>query len=245
MKGKAVVLAAGSGETVRILLNSKSNAFPNGSPTPAGWSASTSWTPSAPACARPRPGAGKSSAAQRRRRGRRPLLFPLVALQGAEGRQARFRPRLPHRNGRLAATCPAAATRCPTTCRKGSYGTKFKEDARRYYGSFVGFAARGEMIPNENCYADLDPTRERQVRHPRPPLPLEVERARDEPGDARGEDLRRPDRSDGRHRPQQPRRQAGDRASRTPAASSTKSAARSSATTRRSPSATSGTRPGT
>ena len=41
---------------------------------------------------------------------------------------------------------------------RGSYGTKFKEDARRYYGSFVGFAARGEMIPNEDCYADLDPT---------------------------------------------------------------------------------------
>ena len=32
----------------------------------------------------------------------------------------------------------------------GSYGRKFKEDARRYYGSFVGFAGRGEMIPNED-----------------------------------------------------------------------------------------------
>ena len=32
----------------------------------------------------------------------------------------------------------------------GSYGTKFKEDARRYYGSFVGFAGRGEMIPNDD-----------------------------------------------------------------------------------------------
>ena len=34
----------------------------------------------------------------------------------------------------------------------GSYGKKFKEDARRYYGSFVGFAGRGEMIPNDDCY---------------------------------------------------------------------------------------------
>jgi choline dehydrogenase-like flavoprotein len=40
---------------------------------------------------------------------------------------------------------------------RGSYGTKFKEDARRYYGANIGFAARGEMIPNEDCYADLDP----------------------------------------------------------------------------------------
>ena len=39
----------------------------------------------------------------------------------------------------------------------GTYGRKFKEDARRYYGSFVWFAGRGEMIPNEDCYAEIDP----------------------------------------------------------------------------------------
>ena len=39
----------------------------------------------------------------------------------------------------------------------GSYGQAFKEDCRRYYGSFVGFAGRGEMIPNEDCYCELDP----------------------------------------------------------------------------------------
>jgi choline dehydrogenase-like flavoprotein len=40
----------------------------------------------------------------------------------------------------------------------GNYGRKFKEDARRYYGSFVYFSGRGEMIPNEDCYAELDPS---------------------------------------------------------------------------------------
>ncbi len=39
----------------------------------------------------------------------------------------------------------------------GSYGRKFKEDARRYYGSFVNFAGRGEMIPNDDCYCEIDP----------------------------------------------------------------------------------------
>jgi len=39
----------------------------------------------------------------------------------------------------------------------GSYGRKFKEDARRYYGSMVYFAGRGEMIPNENSYCEIDP----------------------------------------------------------------------------------------
>ncbi len=39
----------------------------------------------------------------------------------------------------------------------GSYGRKLKEDARRYYGSFVGFDGRGAMVPNDNCYLELDP----------------------------------------------------------------------------------------
>ena len=39
----------------------------------------------------------------------------------------------------------------------GSYGKKFKEDVRRYYGSFVYFAGRGEMIPNESSYCEIDP----------------------------------------------------------------------------------------
>lgn len=40
----------------------------------------------------------------------------------------------------------------------GSYGLKFKQDARRYYGSFIGFDGRGEMIPNEHSYCEIDPS---------------------------------------------------------------------------------------
>jgi choline dehydrogenase-like flavoprotein len=39
----------------------------------------------------------------------------------------------------------------------GTYGRKLKEDARRYYGSFIYFAGRGEMIPNEKSFCELDP----------------------------------------------------------------------------------------
>ncbi|MDT8342480.1 MAG: GMC family oxidoreductase [Longimicrobiales bacterium] len=39
----------------------------------------------------------------------------------------------------------------------GAYGARLKEEARRYYGSFVYFAGRGEMIPNEDCYCEIDP----------------------------------------------------------------------------------------
>src|SRR3984893_1277081 len=39
----------------------------------------------------------------------------------------------------------------------GSYGAKFKQDVRRYYGSFVWFAGRGEMIPNDKSFCEIDP----------------------------------------------------------------------------------------
>ncbi len=40
----------------------------------------------------------------------------------------------------------------------GGYGKKLKEDMRRYYGSIIGMSGRGEMIPNENSYCELDPS---------------------------------------------------------------------------------------
>ncbi|HEY7119374.1 MAG TPA: GMC family oxidoreductase, partial [Tepidisphaeraceae bacterium] len=52
---------------------------------------------------------------------------------------------------------PGGGNPIPDDLTKGSYGSKFKEDARRYFGSIFYLAARGEMIPNEDCYMDLDP----------------------------------------------------------------------------------------
>jgi choline dehydrogenase-like flavoprotein len=39
----------------------------------------------------------------------------------------------------------------------GGYGAQLKNDYRRYYGSTIGFSGRGEQIPNENCYCEIDP----------------------------------------------------------------------------------------
>jgi choline dehydrogenase-like flavoprotein len=39
----------------------------------------------------------------------------------------------------------------------GGYGKALKDDYRRYYGAFVGFACRGEMIPNRHSYCEIDP----------------------------------------------------------------------------------------
>ncbi len=37
------------------------------------------------------------------------------------------------------------------------YGTSLKQQCRRSYGTTIGFAGRGEMIPNEKTYCDIDP----------------------------------------------------------------------------------------
>ncbi len=38
----------------------------------------------------------------------------------------------------------------------GGYGVTLKRNLRKLYGSFMGFSCRGEMIPNEYSYCDID-----------------------------------------------------------------------------------------
>jgi choline dehydrogenase-like flavoprotein len=40
----------------------------------------------------------------------------------------------------------------------GGYGAGLKNEYRRFYGATVGFAGRGEMIPNRDSYCEIDPT---------------------------------------------------------------------------------------
>ena len=43
------------------------------------------------------------------------------------------------------------------SARRAGYGTAIKEQARRDYGTRVSFAGRGEMIPNERSFCEIDP----------------------------------------------------------------------------------------
>ncbi len=38
----------------------------------------------------------------------------------------------------------------------GGYGTALKDAYRRYYGAVLGFAGRGEMVPNPDSYCEID-----------------------------------------------------------------------------------------
>ncbi|MEW5919125.1 MAG: GMC family oxidoreductase, partial [Gemmatimonadota bacterium] len=40
----------------------------------------------------------------------------------------------------------------------GGYGVALKAQYRKYYGATIGFSGRGEMIPNEGSYCEIDPS---------------------------------------------------------------------------------------
>ncbi len=57
----------------------------------------------------------------------------------------------------------------------GGYGVELKRKMRKMYGAQIGFSGRGEMIPNEDSYCEIDPQRGRSVGHPRAALPFQME----------------------------------------------------------------------
>jgi choline dehydrogenase-like flavoprotein len=154
---RVVVLAASACETARILLNSKSAMFPDGLANSSG-----------------KVGRYIMDTVGSDLRGQVPLLESLPPLNedGASG-HAFYAPWWGYQDqqkGRLnfargyhiefggGRRMPGMGTlHGLERFTGGSYGKKLKEDARRYYGSFVGFAGRGEMIPNENSYCVIDP----------------------------------------------------------------------------------------
>jgi choline dehydrogenase-like flavoprotein len=154
---RVVILAAGACESVRILLNSKSARFPQGLANSSG-----------------RVGRYLMDTVGSSLRGQIPLLESLPPLNedAADGDQV-YIPwwlygeqragKLPFARGyhveygggrRMPGYGTALDLEWLTG---GSYGVRFKQDVRRYYGSFVQFDGRGEMIPNDQSYCEIDP----------------------------------------------------------------------------------------
>jgi choline dehydrogenase-like flavoprotein len=156
VRGRAVVLAASACETVRLLLNSQSPRFPQGLGNSSGLVGKYILDTV---------GAGLG--------GQIPRLESLPPLneEGAGGHvytpwwlyQEQKAGRLGFARGYhiewgSGRGMPDGQTGAGLeNFGRGTYGRKFKEDVRRYYGSFIGFAGRGEMIPNENSFCELDP----------------------------------------------------------------------------------------
>jgi len=150
VKGRAVILAASSGETARILLNSKSNRFPNGVANSSGLvgkyimdTVGASLGGSVPAFenlpVHNEEGAGTHVYIPW-------WLYKEASKLGfARGYHIEF----------------GTGRRMPGLGTGGAspgYGKSYKEEVRQKYGAGIGFAGRGEMIPNKDSFCELDPT---------------------------------------------------------------------------------------
>jgi len=157
VSARVVILAASACESVRILLNSKNARFPNGLANSSG-----------------KVGRYLMDTVGSSVSGQIPLLESLPPLNedAADGQQMyvpwwlyqdQLAGKLKFARGyhiefgggkRMPGYGTGAGLEWLTG---GSYGAKFKQDVRRYYGSFVYFSGRGEMIPNDQSYCEIDP----------------------------------------------------------------------------------------
>jgi len=155
-RARVVVLAASACETVRLLLNSKSNRFPQGLGNSNGLvgkyimdTVGANWGGQIPALENypsyNEDGAGGAHSYV-------PWWLYQEQLAGKLGFARGYHIEFGSGKG-----MPGSAPFVPDAGGRTSFGVRMKEDARRYYGSHMGFSGRGEMIPNEDSFCELDP----------------------------------------------------------------------------------------
>jgi choline dehydrogenase-like flavoprotein len=153
VRGRAVVVAASACESARLLLNSKSKAFPNGLANGSGLvgrylmdTVGFGLSGSVPALENLRryntDGAGGAH-----------LYAPWWAWDDHE--RVGF-PRGYHIEIGGGFGMPGVGSYHGAARRYG-YGKEMKQRIREQYGSSVGFSGRGEMIPNHLSYCEIDP----------------------------------------------------------------------------------------
>jgi choline dehydrogenase-like flavoprotein len=154
-RGKVIVLAASSCETARLLLNSRSSRFPSGLANSSGlvgkylmdtvMSDVTGFLPSLSGL----PPHNEDGV------GGMHLYMPWWnykkqrELPFSRGYHIEFG------GGRRGMPMPGILTGSERFA-GGGYGADFKQNCRKLYGSFVGLHGRGEMIPNEDSYCEID-----------------------------------------------------------------------------------------
>ncbi|HUY12511.1 MAG TPA: GMC family oxidoreductase [Terriglobia bacterium] len=154
--GKIVVVAGGACETSRLLMNSRSPSFPEGIGNSSGMlgrylmdTVGTEGGGIVPALMNLPPhnddGVGGMQVYMPwwnyQRQLRNELPFPRgyhIEVGGGRGM-----PGAGHFNG-------------AANYLGGGYGVSLKQGVRKLYGSYVGMACRGEMIPNDECYCEID-----------------------------------------------------------------------------------------
>ena len=158
VRGKIVVLAASCCETARIMLNSKSSQFPNGIANSSGLvgkyvmdtvgSAVSGFLP----ILQDLPPQNEDGV------GGMHLYMPWwLYKQQAAGKLPFARGYHIEIGGGRGMPGVGAMGGYATRFLDGGYGVEVKRNLRKLYGCEVHFSGRGEMIPNENSYCEIDP----------------------------------------------------------------------------------------
>jgi choline dehydrogenase-like flavoprotein len=156
VSARVVVLAASACETVRLLLNSKSALFPDGLANSSGKvgkyimdTVGAGWGGHIPLLEDLPPhnedGAGGDHVYA-------PWWLYQEQLAGKLGFARGYHVEFSTGKG-----MPGNSSYGDDRNGQTSFGLKMKREARRAYGSWVGFTGRGEMIPNEDSYCGIDP----------------------------------------------------------------------------------------
>ena len=157
VSARVVVLAASACETVRILLNSKSPRFPEGVANSSGIVGKYIMDTVATSLGGQIPALENLPLANEDGAGGIHAYVPWWLYTEQHAGKLDF-PRGYHIEFGTGRRMPGLGTAAGLEwLTGGSFGRAFKEDARRYYGSFISFGGRGDMIPNEDCFCELDP----------------------------------------------------------------------------------------
>ena len=200
-----VVLAASACESARILLNSKSSKFPQGLANSSGVVGKYLTDSTGLGVTGFIPKLMDGIAAQRGRHRRHAPVHAVVARQ----QEARFPARLPHRDRRRTAHADGRIRRWHPPVhrhrrRRAADGVRRLRQAAEERLPPALWRDGQFRRPRRNDPEQGQLLRDRsdggrQVGHPGAALPLQVERLRDQPGEAHAGDLPRDHRADGRH----------------------------------------------
>jgi choline dehydrogenase-like flavoprotein len=155
--GKIVVLAASCCETARIMLNSKSNQFPNGIANTTGLVGKYIMDTVGSAVSGYLPLLEDLPPQNEDGVGGMHLYMPWWLYKEQKASKMPFARGYHIEIGGGRNQPGAGALGGYSNRLGGGYGPDLKKNLRKLYGSDVHFSGRGEMIPNEDSYCEIDP----------------------------------------------------------------------------------------
>jgi choline dehydrogenase-like flavoprotein len=152
LQAKVVILAASACESARLLLNSKSARFPNGLANSSGQVGKNLMDSTGANIGAMVPALQGRPIYNEDGHTANHLFIPWWGHKAQERKELDF-PRGYHFEigGRFNEPSSGIAGNVQ------GYGADLKRQVKHNYGAYIGFALRGEMVPNEHCYMDIDP----------------------------------------------------------------------------------------